>query len=111
MLDPHRLNVFRSVVASGSIQAAADNLGLTASAVSQHLSALAKETGLVLFERSGRRIVPTTVARLLAERTRVMTADSQAAKSDDPYALSLIDNRPGKVLVAPIGIPPEADPS
>ena len=37
MLDPHRLRVFRSVVASGSVQAAADNLGLTSSAVSQHL--------------------------------------------------------------------------
>ncbi len=69
MLDPHRLSVFRSVLASGSLQAAADNLGLTASAVSQHLSVLAKETGLVLFERSGRRIVPTTAARLLAERS------------------------------------------
>ena len=32
MLDPHRLTVFRSVVASGSVQAAADNLGLTSSA-------------------------------------------------------------------------------
>ncbi len=46
MLDPHRLAVFRSVVASGSVQAAADNLGLTSSAVSQHLAALQRETGL-----------------------------------------------------------------
>ena len=46
MLDPHRLSVFRSVVASGSVQAAADNLGLTSSAVSQHLAALQRETGL-----------------------------------------------------------------
>ena len=29
MLDVHRLRVFRSVVASGSIQAAANNLGYT----------------------------------------------------------------------------------
>ena len=53
MLDPHRLRVFRSVVASGSVQAAADNLGLTSSAVSQHLSALQRETGLTLFQRVG----------------------------------------------------------
>ena len=51
MLDPHRVRVFRSVVASGSVQAAADNLGLTSSAVSQHLAALQKETGLTLFQR------------------------------------------------------------
>ena len=45
MLDVHRLRVFRSVVASGSIQAAASNLGYTPSAVSQHVTALQRETG------------------------------------------------------------------
>ena len=56
MLDVHRLRVFRSVVASGSIQAAAVNLGYTASAVSQHVSALQRETGV--------RLDPDTLARL-----------------------------------------------
>lgn len=65
MLDPHRLTVFRSVVASGSVQAAADNLGLTSSAVSQHLAALQRETGLTLFQRAGRGIVPTEDALVL----------------------------------------------
>lgn len=69
MLDPHRLRVFRSVVASGSVQAAADNLGLTSSAVSQHLSALQRETGLTLFHRAGRGIVPTEAALTLDART------------------------------------------
>ncbi|QIM22564.1 LysR family transcriptional regulator [Phycicoccus sp. HDW14] len=65
MLDPHRITVFRSVVASGSVQAAADNLGLTSSAVSQHLAALQRETGLTLFQRAGRGIVPTEDALVL----------------------------------------------
>lgn len=65
MLDPHRIRVFRSVVASGSVQAAADNLGMTSSAVSQHLSALHRETGLTLFHRAGRGIVPTEAALAL----------------------------------------------
>ena len=65
MLDPHRLAVFRSVVASGSVQAAADNLGMTSSAVSQHLAALQRETGLTLFQRAGRGIVPTDAALVL----------------------------------------------
>ena len=69
MLDPHRLRVFRSVVASGSVQAAADNLGLTSSAVSQHVAALQRETGLTLFHRAGRGIVPTEAALALVERT------------------------------------------
>lgn len=65
MLDPHRIRVFRSVVASGSVQAAADNLGMTSSAVSQHISALRRETGLNLFQRAGRGIVPTDAALVL----------------------------------------------
>ena len=67
MLDVHRLRVFRSVVASGSIQAAAVNLGYTASAVSQHVSALQRETGLALITRIGRGIEPTAAGLALAD--------------------------------------------
>lgn len=66
MLDVHRLRVFRSVVASGSIHAAATNLGYTSSAVSQHVSALQRETGLTLVSRVGRGITPTAAGRELA---------------------------------------------
>ena len=66
MLDVHRLRVFRSVVASGSIQAAANNLGYTPSAVSQHVAALQRETGLALISRAGRGIEPTAAGRALA---------------------------------------------
>ena len=68
MLDVHRLRVFRSVVASGSIQAAAANLGYTASAVSQHVSALQRETGLTLVTRIGRGIEPTANGLALADQ-------------------------------------------
>ncbi len=66
MLDVHRLRVFRSVVASGSIHAAAANLGYTASAVSQHVAALQRETGLALVTRIGRGIQPTSAGLALA---------------------------------------------
>lgn len=66
MLDVHRLRVFRSVVASGSIHAAATNLGYTASAVSQHVAALQRETGLPLLTRAGRGIEPTPAGLALA---------------------------------------------
>lgn len=69
MLDPHRLRIFRSVVASGSIQAAARNLGYTPSAVSQQVSALQKEVGLVLVERVGRGIITTPAGIALAEES------------------------------------------
>lgn len=66
MLDPHRLRVFRAVVSSGSVQAAAHHLGYTPSAVSQQLAQLQRETGLQLFEKAGRGIVPTAVGKVLA---------------------------------------------
>jgi DNA-binding transcriptional LysR family regulator len=66
MIDIQRLRVFRAVVASGSVQAAADHLGYTPSAVSQQISALQRETGLLLFEKAGRGIAPTATAKVLA---------------------------------------------
>ena len=66
MIDVQRLRVFRAVVASGSVQAAADHLGYTPSAISQSLTTLQRETGLVLFEKAGRGIAPTPTARVLA---------------------------------------------
>ena len=67
MLDVHRLRVFRTVVATGSVSGAASSLGYTPSAVSQHLSALQRETGLVLVERRGRGIVPTAAGTVFAD--------------------------------------------
>ncbi|MBE1875593.1 LysR family transcriptional regulator [Myceligenerans pegani] len=67
MLDVHRLRVFRSVVASGSVAAAAANLGYTSSAVSQHLAALQRETGLTLLVKAGRGLRPTAAGLTLAK--------------------------------------------
>lgn len=66
MLDIPRLRVLRAVVATGSIRASASALGYTPSAVSQQLAVLQRETGLQLFERSGRGIEPTAAGQALA---------------------------------------------
>ncbi|MEO7421297.1 MAG: LysR family transcriptional regulator [Ornithinibacter sp.] len=96
MLDPHRIRVFRSVVASGSVQAAADNLGMTSSAVSQHLAALARETGLTLFQRAGRGIVPTDAALVLdAQSDEVM---SQWGRLEQVVS-DLRDGRSGRLSI------------
>jgi DNA-binding transcriptional LysR family regulator len=96
MLDPHRLRVFRSVMASGSVQAAADNLRLTSSAVSQHLSALQRETGLVLFEKAGRGIVPTEAARILEAQSDDLM--SQVTRLDSVVA-DLREGRSGRLTI------------
>lgn len=85
MIDVHRLRVFRAVVADGSIAGAASGLGYTSSAISQHITALQRETGLALLERQGRGLVPTEAGRILAERSAVVferLADVEALIGD-----------------------------
>jgi len=67
MLNPHRLRVLQSVIATGSIQGAARSLHYSPATVSQHMSTLAQETGLTLFERSGRGLRPTPAGARLAQ--------------------------------------------
>ncbi|MEU6270191.1 LysR family transcriptional regulator [Saccharopolyspora shandongensis] len=68
MLDVRRMQVLRAVVTSGSVSAAAANLGYTPSAISQQLSTLEKEAGTPLLEKVGRGLKPTPAGTLLAER-------------------------------------------
>ncbi|WP_433718040.1 LysR family transcriptional regulator [Actinoplanes sp. CA-051413] len=97
MLDLHRLRIFRAVVASGSVNAAAANLGYTPSAVSQHVTALQRETGLVLLARSGRGIEPTSVGLALAEQI-----DGALSRLGDveAFVADLRDGRTGSLSMA-----------
>jgi DNA-binding transcriptional LysR family regulator len=97
VLDLHRLRVFRSVVASGSLRASAENLGYTPSAVSQHLSALQRETGLVLFERAGRGLKPTAAGWTLAQE-----ADELLLRMDqaETFVADLRAGRTGSLSIA-----------
>lgn len=70
-----KLRVLRTVVAKGSLRAAAEALDYTPSAVSQHLAALQRETGLRLVERVGRGIEPTAAGRTLAAGSESLFAE------------------------------------
>lgn len=75
MLKPLHLLTLKAVVRSESFALAARDLGYTASAISQQISALEKETGLVLFEREAHGIRPTAAAhRLVDLSTHVLAA-------------------------------------
>ena len=90
MLDPHRLTILRAVIATGSVHAAARNLHLAPATVSQHLRALARQTGLVLFEKSGRGIEATPAARHLCE------ASADALNSLERLERTVEDLRQGR---------------
>ena len=96
MLDPHRLGVFQSVMVTGSVQEAADNLRMTPSAVSQHIAALQRQTGLDLFDRVGRGIVPTAAAEALIAQAE--TVLQQWHRLDDCVA-DLRDGRTGRLVL------------
>ncbi len=70
---PHLLT-FRAVHRTGSFALAARELGYTASAVSQHMAALERDTGLVLFEREAHGIRATAAADRLMELSRPLLA-------------------------------------
>ncbi|MGP3987223.1 LysR substrate-binding domain-containing protein [Streptomyces sp. 3N207] len=67
MLKPSHLLTLRAVVRSGSFVVAARELGYTASAISQQISALEKETGLTLFEREAHGVRATSAAHRLVD--------------------------------------------
>lgn len=82
MLDVRRLTLLREVRLRGSISAAARTLSYTPSAVSQQLSLLEKETGVVLLERDGRGVRLTDAAEVLVGHTEAVLAALDQAETD-----------------------------
>src|SRR5262249_12841516 len=64
-LNLRHLEVFRSVMLAGSVVGAARLLNVTQPGVSRALGLLELRLGYPLFERRGRRLVPTTEAEAL----------------------------------------------
>jgi DNA-binding transcriptional LysR family regulator len=85
MLDVRRMQVLRAVVTSGSITAAATNLGYTPSAISQQISVLEKEAGLPLLAKVGRGVQPTAAGKLLTDHAGTIAdnlAEAERALAD-----------------------------
>ena len=70
------------VAARGSFSAAADALGLTQSAVSQHVAALERETGLALVERGTRPTELTEAGRVLVRHGTAVTTRLDGAEQE-----------------------------
>lgn len=81
-LDVGRLRLLREVGLRGSIASAARSVGLTASAVSQQLTVLERETGTSLLDRSPRGVVLTGAGQALADRAGQVLDVLAAAQAD-----------------------------
>ncbi|GAB4100199.1 LysR family transcriptional regulator [Sinomonas halotolerans] len=78
MVSPIHLTTLLEVVRQGSFAAAAERLGYTPSAVSQQMAALERETGVALFQRSARSIVPTEAAVVMTRHAAKVLTDIDA---------------------------------
>jgi DNA-binding transcriptional LysR family regulator len=78
VVNPVHLRTLLEVTRLGSFAAAATRLGYTASAVSQQMSALERDTGVHLFQRSARSVVPTDAAMVMARHAAKVLTDIEA---------------------------------
>lgn len=79
MLNLERLRALHALATRGSVNAAAESLHVTTSAVSQQLAKLEREVGQPLLERNGRGVRLTDAARLLVDHAqRALSALEQA---------------------------------
>jgi DNA-binding transcriptional LysR family regulator len=81
-LDVRRLRVLRELAERGTVAATAEALSFTPSAVSQQLSALEREAGVVLLERDGRRLALTDAGRTLVAHADAVLAQLERAEAD-----------------------------
>jgi DNA-binding transcriptional LysR family regulator len=79
MLDVRRLRLLSDLARLGTIAAVAQAHTYTPSAVSQQLSALEREAGAALLERTGRRVELTTAGRVLVQHAEVVLAALEQA--------------------------------
>lgn len=86
-MDLREIEMFRAVMDQGSVTSAARALGVSQPAVSKTLAALEKSLGFSLFQRQGRRMLPTAEAKQLhAEASRLLDGFNQLETSTKEIA-------------------------
>lgn len=79
-LNLNHLAMLREFVRRGTLAAAAEALGYTPGAASQHVAALEKELGTPVLARAGRHLVLTDAGRILAEHAEELLAGEERAR-------------------------------
>ncbi len=81
-LNLTQLSTLRELVRRGTLASAAEHLGYTPGAVSQHLTSLEAALGVALVERSGRHLVLTDAGRVMAEHAEeLLAAEARAVNA------------------------------
>lgn len=80
MLSLHQLTCFLAAYETGSITAAAEELGYAQPSVSEQIRSLEKSLGVPLFRRVGRGVVPTTAAETFRPHAEQVLAAADEAR-------------------------------
>ncbi|MER5732733.1 LysR family transcriptional regulator [Streptomyces sp. NPDC002138] len=80
--DIKKLRILRTLAEQGTVTATAEALTMTPSAVSQQLTNLAKQLGVVLLEAQGRRVRLTDAAHLVLRHTEAVFAQLERADAE-----------------------------
>ena len=81
-IDSHSLRVVRAIADFGSITRAAESLGYSQPAISQHLRRLEGRIGMPLISRAGRGVRLTEAGRVLARHAQTVTTALDAAAGE-----------------------------
>ncbi len=101
-MNLRQLEAFVAVMDASSFSRAAIHLGLCQSTVSAHLASLEKACGMPLFERSGRRVVPSRVGTALLPHAREILGGRRRAEA---AMQALQEGVSGELLMAASTIP------
>ncbi|WP_433506356.1 LysR family transcriptional regulator [Pseudonocardia halophobica] len=98
-MEPRAAEYFLAVVEHGGVTRAAQALYLAQPSLSEAIRRLEEELGVVLFERSGRGLVPTPAGRALVEPARRIVADVERARRTVEEVVAL---RAGELVIAAV---------
>ncbi len=103
-MDPHLLRTFVAVIRCGSFSRAADELGYTQSAVSQHIAALESDLGTALLHR--RPVASTPEGQRLLEHAGPILVRLDAARAE---ITKMVEAPPDRLVVglSPLAFMPD----
>jgi DNA-binding transcriptional LysR family regulator len=84
-INLNQLRIFHSAARTESFTRAAQALCLTQPGISKHIRQLEEDVGVALFDRLGKKVVPTQAGRILLEATTAVfqTIDEAGKRIDD----------------------------
>lgn len=81
-IDTRDIELLEAIERTGTLTAAAEQLYVSQPALSQRLARLEQQLGAPLYERQGRRLVPTRVGRRMQHAARLLLSELRIAEQD-----------------------------